>query len=80
MNDTQKEFLENMINIKTGYNRTSQQSKSDKIYSVCDLFLPSEERKSMDNLATEVEDNCIWRASTAEIDWKTVGFGTEFAI
>lgn len=80
LNDTQKEFFENMINIKTGYNRTSQQSKSDKIYSISDLCLPSEQRKSMDAIASEVEEDCIWRASTAEIDWKTVGFGTEFAI
>ena len=71
-----------MINIKTGYNRMSQQSKSDKIYSISDLFLPSEHRKSMihDEIAPAGEEECIWRASTAEIDWKTVGFGTEFAI
>lgn len=80
LNDTQKEFFENMMNIKTGYNRTSQQSKSDKIYSISDLCLPSEQRKSMDAIVPDVEEDCIWRASTAEIDWKTVGFGTEFAI
>ena len=80
MNDTQKEFFENMINIKTGYNRTGQQTQSDKVYSVSDLCLPLEQRKSMDAIVPDVEEDYIWRASTAEIDWKTVGFGTEFAI
>lgn len=70
-----------MINIKTGYSRASQQSESDKIYSVCDLFKQKEQNKSMDEVeAPDVEEDCIWRPSVAEIDWKTVGFGTEFAI